>query len=151
MKNTPLSRMRSARAMYEAHSGPNMTPMVDVVMVILIFFMASAVVLGPEWFVATRIPKQDAVAPQSQTPPPRIQLALSREADATIITLQGAGEPRRISLSNVTQALSEAIPADRQSDAVILVQAQPDVPYQDVVRIHAICTQAGYRKVGLGN
>ena len=33
------------------HFGPNMTPMVDVVMVILIFFMASAAFMGDEWFL----------------------------------------------------------------------------------------------------
>ncbi|MFZ4431104.1 MAG: biopolymer transporter ExbD [Phycisphaerales bacterium] len=49
-------RNRSARATHESHYGPNMTPMVDVVMVILIFFMASAAILGPEWFIKSNLP-----------------------------------------------------------------------------------------------
>ncbi|MCP2732564.1 biopolymer transporter ExbD, partial [Limnofasciculus baicalensis] len=51
------SRKRNALAQHDLHYGPNMTPMVDVVMVILVFFMASAVFLGPEWYLKTAIPE----------------------------------------------------------------------------------------------
>jgi len=45
-----------------------MTPMVDVVMVILIFFMASAAFLGAEWFLKAAIPSKRGAArtPQAQ-------------------------------------------------------------------------------------
>ena len=43
-----------------AHVGPNMTPMVDVVMVILIFFMTWMSFVGAEWFLRTALPKQGA-------------------------------------------------------------------------------------------
>ena len=42
-------RRRSALYTWQLQFGPNMTPMVDVVMVILIFFMASATFAGAEW------------------------------------------------------------------------------------------------------
>lgn len=42
-------RRRDARAVRGAQSSPNMAPMVDVTLVILIFFMASAAFVGPEW------------------------------------------------------------------------------------------------------
>ena len=49
-------RKRNAQALYDLHYGPNMTPMVDVVMVILIFFMSFAAFLGNEWFLRGAIP-----------------------------------------------------------------------------------------------
>src|SRR5215813_7077601 len=55
-------RRRNAQALYDQHYGPNMTPMVDVVMVILIFFMASTAFLGPEWFLKTHLPRAGAHA-----------------------------------------------------------------------------------------
>lgn len=146
MKNALPYRNRSARAMYESHVGPNMTPMVDVVMVILIFFMASAVVLGPEWFVPARLPKTDAVAPAAATtPPPRVVLTLTRDGSATVIDANGT----RVQLGQLAGVLS-SLTQSRLDDAIILVQPAADVPYEDVVRVHAACSEAGYRKVGLG-
>lgn len=146
MKNALPYRNRSARAMYESHVGPNMTPMVDVVMVILIFFMASAVVLGPEWFVPARLPKTDAVAPAAATtPPPRVVLTLTRDGSATVIDANGT----RVQLGQLAGVLSN-LTQSRFDDAIILVQPEADVPYEDVVRVHAACSEAGYRKVGLG-
>jgi biopolymer transport protein ExbD len=146
MKNLLLSRRRSARAMYESHAGPNMTPMVDVVMVILIFFMASAVVLGPEWFIATRLPKADSVAPQTRTTPsPRVIVSLTRESNATRLRVNDQPASSQQLLATIA-----SITQDRTADAIILVQPAADVPYEDVVRIHAEISQAGYRKVGLG-
>ncbi|MEZ6319152.1 MAG: biopolymer transporter ExbD [Phycisphaerales bacterium] len=55
-------RERGALAVHELHFGPNMTPMVDVVMVILIFFMASTALLGPEWFIRAHVPGDQAGA-----------------------------------------------------------------------------------------
>ena len=52
--------MTGRRGRGAAHFGPNMTPMVDVVMVILIFFMASAAFVGEEWFLFAAIPVQAA-------------------------------------------------------------------------------------------
>lgn len=46
-----LSRRKTALQTYDGHIGPNMTPDADVVMVILIFFMASASILGPTWLL----------------------------------------------------------------------------------------------------
>jgi biopolymer transport protein ExbD len=120
--------------------------MVDVVMVILIFFMASAVVMGPEWFVPARLPKTDAVAPATATtPPPRVVLTLTREGSATVIDANG----KRLALAQLAASLG-SLTQSRFEDAIILVQPAADVPYEDVVRVHAACSEAGYRKVGLG-
>jgi biopolymer transport protein ExbD len=56
-------RPRGAASRGTLHFGPNMTPMVDIVMVILVFFMASAAFVGPEWFLqAQAVDRQPAPA-----------------------------------------------------------------------------------------
>lgn len=42
-----------------------MTPMVDVVMVILVFFMVSAAFLGPEWLLGSLVPRPVTAAGSS--------------------------------------------------------------------------------------
>ena len=49
-------RRRAALDVWSMNFGPSMTPMVDVVLVILIFFMASASFVGPEWFLRAALP-----------------------------------------------------------------------------------------------
>ena len=59
--------------------GPNMTPMVDVVLVILIFFMAATTIVGQEWFLSADLPEQqrDAdVSAGSLLPTPMLDVEL---------------------------------------------------------------------------
>jgi len=60
--------------------GPNMTPMVDVVLVILIFFMASTAFIGPEWFLRAALPSDQAAdqgGADFSLPPARFEIVLA--------------------------------------------------------------------------
>ncbi len=147
--NTPrhVYRRRNAQALYAMHYGPNMTPMVDVVMVILIFFMASAVVMGPEWFVRTNLPKPDTAStarPGAQ--PLRLAVHMTRENDATQVRFNNDAP---ITLDVALAALRPAM-QDRPADEVVmLIRPDANVPYEDVVRLHAACQELGISRVGL--
>jgi biopolymer transport protein ExbD len=148
MRASPLLRRRTARGDYDARIGLNMTPMVDVVMVILVFFMASASILGPEWLVATRVPKKGGVATATDAQPLRLQVTLTRGADAsTVFAIGDTTFPREAALASLTRAISGRPP----SDVVVLLRPANDVPYEDVVLLHAACQQLGLTKVGLGD
>src|SRR6056297_968705 len=80
--------------------GPNMTPMVDVVLVILIFFMAATTIAGQEWFLRTDLPEQrdDADAAAGfDLPTPMLDLALFVEQGQ--IMVRGLGD-EPVDLSN---------------------------------------------------
>ncbi len=59
-------RRRDASQRASLHFGPNMTPMVDIVMVILVFFMASAAFVGPEWFMAAQAVERRETIPETR-------------------------------------------------------------------------------------
>ncbi|MCC6676623.1 MAG: biopolymer transporter ExbD [Phycisphaerales bacterium] len=143
----PLRR-RNARAVWDLHYGPNMTPMVDVVMVILIFFMASASVLGPEWFLKSALPRAQAapmIDPAKQ--PLRLRIELRKEgASPTVASIDG-GEP--MPLAAVHARLVDRLATADGAEIIILVAPQNSVPYDEVVRLHELCFRAGIRKVGL--
>ncbi|MFO0831514.1 MAG: biopolymer transporter ExbD [Phycisphaerales bacterium] len=140
-------RRRNAQSLYAMHYGPNMTPMVDVVMVILIFFMASAVVLGPEWFVRTNLPKPDTASTQRPgSQPLRLAAHITREGDTTSVQFN---DDAPVSLEVALKALRPAM-QDRPADEVVmLIRPDADVPYEDVVRLHAACQELGITRVGL--
>lgn len=148
---------RDALHQHSLRFGPNMTPMVDVVMVILVFFMASAAFVGPEWFLQALVP---ATAPPlgvgaGERPPPtvqpvRLEIALRREAGGTLA--DGVGLTAA-TLDEVERALREFV-KDMDRGAVaeqveVLIKPEPAVPYRDVVRIHESCQRAGVARVGI--
>lgn len=145
-------RRRSALHSWELHFGPNMTPMVDVVMVILIFFMATATFAGSEWFLRTALPKPGTERPPPEAagdplklPPARFELSLTRAGDRTAATIPGiAGD----TLADLSQRLT-SLAGGAGDDIILVIRAAPDVPYADVVRAHDAAAAAGIARVGL--
>lgn len=144
-------RRMSAAAARELHYGPNMTPMVDVVMVILVFFMASSSVLGPEWFLRSSLPvvrpapasDQPAAGPKKES---RFEFVLRREGNATLVSGEGLdGAP-----FNSLRFRLEQLARDHRSEVLgVLVRPDPGVPYQELVQVHEMCQKLGIVKVGM--
>jgi len=143
-----LSRSRSALASYEAHHGPNMTPMVDVVMVILIFFMASTVVMGPEWFLRSGLPRKGSTVAAQPLPETRITVRLSITPDRqTVVSIDGGPPGTPV---DAASALRLLVPDSLAASSItLLIDAADDVPYDDVVTLHEAAATAGITKVGV--
>jgi biopolymer transport protein ExbD len=143
-------RRRDARTAYDLHHGPNMTPMVDVVMVILIFFMASTVILGTEMLLAAGLEPE---APPATEPDPRF--AIQRPVFEIAITVTDSG-PAVNGLGLASAPISalgpvaRAFAADAGAGSVRMVIV-PDntVPYEAVVRVQDILRDAGLGSIGL--
>jgi biopolymer transport protein ExbD len=131
--------------------------MVDVVMVILVFFMASAAFLGPEWYLKSLVPLRPgegagqtgpAGRDELKLPPVRLEIALrpgpTGGALATGLGLTDA--PLDTLLARLAQ-FAEGTPKDQIE---VLVQPGPGVAYRDVVLVHEGCTKAGIARVGVG-
>jgi biopolymer transport protein ExbD len=142
------ARRFGARSLWDLHFGPNMTPMVDVVMVILVFFMASAAVLGPEWFLRSSLPVvRPAPAPSAEPPrETRLEISLVRQGGVTLVrTADSPDSP----LSELLEVLAAGRARDSAAELSVLLYPDPDVPYQDLVTAHEACQRAGVAKVGM--
>lgn len=144
-------RRRGALDRWELRFGPNMTPMVDVVMVILIFYMAATALIGPEWFLRTALPSVGAGAAATLDDPFALPLArfdvrLSRDATGRTIA-DGLGAA--MSLDQLEAQLGLLGRDAGPSGVLILIAPDDTVPYRDVVRVHDSCTRAGITRVGI--
>jgi biopolymer transport protein ExbD len=149
-------RRRDALAVHDLHFGPNMTPMVDVVMVILIFFMASATFVGSEWFLKTALPKPGPVAPpktetpengELKLPPARFEVTLAVEADGRVTgTCPAFGT---VPVGQLEAKLKELARGTKEDDIILVIRSGPEVPYGEVIRAHDAAAAAGIVKVGL--
>lgn len=154
MSALPL-RDRSARRLRDMHFGPSMTPMVDVVMVILIFFMASMSFIGTEWFLRSalptpapggeRLPAPPAAAPA--LPPARFDITLAPGSDGDTI-VRGTGLAP-VPLAQLESHLRRIFADLHPEDVELVIRAADAVPYGDVIRAHDAALAAGVSRIGL--
>src|SRR4051794_22657744 len=77
------------------HIGPNMTPMVDVVLCILIFFMLGTTFAGSELFLTSTMPAigkegLGADAEKQKLPAVRVNLELKKSGAETVMVFGGS-------------------------------------------------------------
>lgn len=147
-------RRRDALHNYTLHFGPNMTPMVDIVMVILIFFMATAAFMGSEWYLKAAIPFEagrgtSVNKPNDPLAIPLKPLEVMMDADAGGRTVINFLELQRVGVDEFIARISQFPRNQTTSELEVVIKPMPRVPYADVVRVHAACDAAGIYKVGI--
>ena len=116
----------------------NVTPLVDVMLVLLIIFMVSAPLLTTG--VPVELPKTEAGAVPTDIEPVTVSID---QAGAIFIDRDEVGFDAL--LAGVGQAIGEA---DRE-DAPIFVRADGRAPYQAVARVMARLSAGGFTKLTL--
>ena len=113
----------------------NVTPLVDVMLVLLIVFMVTAPLLVPQ-SLGVKLPKTDAV--QSQVDRDQARLTVSPQG-----TLQLDGKP-------VTDKELKSFLAGKASDAKFQLQVEADenLKYGRLAEVMAIAQRAGVTKLG---
>jgi len=142
---------RSALDVWSMNFGPSMTPMVDVVLVILIFFMASASFVGPEWFLRAALPVLGGGDEPDEVffdlPPAEFNVQLTLGDDGlTRVTGFGAQGTTVGSFRSLVFEEMSRLSAD---SVIVLIDPDPNVTYNDVVQVHEACLAAGAERVGI--
>ena len=114
----------------------NMTPLIDVMLVLLVILLLTAPLLGGR--IALRLPRVDATP--GAAAPGALVLDLLRDGR---IVLDGRDVPRR-ELRQRLHALAAATPR-----AELRIRADAAVPYGDVAQVMAAAQAAGLTRVGL--
>lgn len=118
----------------------NMTPMVNVVLCLLIFFLA-----------ATRLYDWDQNEFKVSVPEVETAGPLTAAPDDLNVSVTGPGkvtlEDRPMTLSELTVALKQS--AERYSDQGVLVRGDAKISYQDLADVLSACNRAGIKNVRL--
>ncbi len=136
------------------HTGPNMTPMVDIVMCILIFFMIASS-LVPEFLLASPLlaaPTTTDVRQRVNVPPPPARAEIEIKKDGQDIWVAAFGNVMKMDrpgagANEAILALFESKKAGLSDDVQIIIRPQRLVRYQDVVTIYDFCIKARFRQV----
>ncbi len=125
-----------------ARGGPraeiNVTPLVDVVLVLLIIFMVLTPLLIRELELA--IPRKAEAMPPPAAAEPQVVLRFARDRTVTL-----NDEP--VALGRLGPRLRDLYAARR--DKVLFLDADDDANYGEAVRVMDVCREAGVATIGL--
>lgn len=130
--------MRPRRAVAEI----NVVPYIDVMLVLLVIFMATAPLLMQG--VEVDLPKANSTPVSDSDAEP---LIVSIDADANLYLNLGASDDQALSIETVRQRVATVL--KRNPDKVVMVWGDAAVPYGEVVSLMSELQAAGAPSVGL--
>ena len=130
--------MRSRRAVAEI----NVVPYIDVMLVLLVIFMATAPLLMQG--VDVDLPKSDSSPVSDSDAEP---LIVSIDAQARLYLNLGASDDQALSMETVKQRVATVL--KRNPEKAVMVWGDSAVPYGEVVLLMSELQDAGAPSVGL--
>jgi biopolymer transport protein ExbD len=123
----------------------NVTPFVDVMLVLLIIFMVSA----PLATVSIKVDLPPATPPPPNAPKPKdpVYISILKGGQLTISGKAATTLDRVI--PDVSQALTVFDPTKSVKDQTVLIRADREVLYEDFMEVVNLLQQNGFYKVGL--
>lgn len=138
----------------QLESGPNMTPLVDVVMVILIFLMLAGQFGGAEHFLSSNIPMDSGGpggVPNTVALNEPIEIRIDSPSPDRFIARAGVvnattGEQLTAALTDLRTKLNAA--GKKTSDLQLKIAPGRDVRLEHVVAVHEASIRAEFEKIG---
>jgi biopolymer transport protein TolR len=126
----------NGRRRYRPMAEINVTPLVDVMLVLLIVFMVTAPLITSG--VSVNLPQANAKPVNSDSTPITISVNAQDQ-----IYLQNS----QVQLSNLVATLQQI--SQNNNDQRVFVRGDKDVSYGDMLQVMATITQGGFTKVAL--
>jgi biopolymer transport protein ExbD len=117
-------------------SGINVTPLVDITLVLLIVFMVTATFVSEQGLQVT-LPK---VATQESAPTPAITVAIGKDGQLRLMK-------QDVDLGTLAAQMAKEARLD--ANVKVLVKAHKDLPYETVAKVLDAIKQGGVQKVAL--
>ena len=118
----------------------NVTPLVDVMLVLLIIFMVTAPILS--YPIQVDLPQRSPNKPQNpKEPPPDINLRIDASG-----TVYWNNTP--VPIDSLQRQMVEAVQADPTNQPMLKIDANDDSQYETLARVLAAAKNAQMQKIG---
>ena len=125
------------RSEYEENFSLDLTPLIDVVFLLLIFFMVSTVFIDFKRQMDISLPSSKSSAPSEVLEPVKVELTVDRQ-----IFLNG----EKINLKEFESALSRILPSKKKS---AIIRADKNLPYGNVIKVMGMLQSAKILDIGV--
>jgi biopolymer transport protein TolR len=130
------SRGRGRRTINEI----NMVPFIDVMLVLLIIFMVTAPMITPSMVDLPSVGKA------SKPPDKVVQVVIQKDES---IELVSDGNTRPQSLGSIAGAVKTLLANSDSANSAVVISADRNVKYENVVKVMDTLQRAGVQRVGL--
>lgn len=117
----------------------NLTPMLDIVFNLIIFFMVGSRFTDLENNIDLKVPEVNSTAPLSEAPEKRV---INVFRDGRIVL-----DRQDVSLSELVAQLSSA--HSQYAELGVIVRGDAEGPFQNVASVLTACRQAGVQDMGI--
>jgi biopolymer transport protein ExbD len=135
-----------------------MTPLVDVVMVILIFLMLTGTFAGTEWYLVSDLPMRESGGGNVQPPPggfPEVQLVeirvdqnATRDGFVARVGQIQTGDPKILS-AGLQRLRAQYAKADPTLEKIqVIISPASAVKYEHIVEVYQAAMDASFKKIG---
>jgi biopolymer transport protein ExbD len=124
-----------------------MTPMIDVVFLLLIFFVCASVGQTADALLPTELAAGGVAAELPPIEPQQIErlwMKLLRQGDRTVAELNGTVHPN---LDDVSAVLTGLQDAGVTGEIAVVLDVGPEVPMGDAIRVYDECLSAGFSTI----
>ncbi len=117
----------------------NLTPMIDIVFLLIIFFMLGTKFTELERNIGLRVPEVAKAGALTRAPQRRV-VEVRRDGSVAL-------DQERVTLAQLRARLADA--RRQYEDLAVLVRGDKKVEYQGVATVLSVCKQAGIRNLGI--
>lgn len=139
-------------------SGPNMTPLVDVVMVLLIFLMMTGTFAGAEWYLVSNLPLRETAGGSVQPPPGgfptdepleiRVDQNATRDGYIARVGQIQTGN-QEVLAAGLSRMRDQFARAGKGPDSIqIIISPSRSVKYEHLVEVYQAAMTAEFKKIG---
>ena len=118
----------------------NMVPFIDVMLVLLIIFMVTAPLIAPSVI--------DLPSAGKASRPPDVKMEIIIGKDESL-DLKVADKTVRLPLDAIIATVTQAQAGQQPGSSAVIISADKNVRYENVVKVMSSLQQAGVQRVGL--
>jgi biopolymer transport protein ExbD len=127
---------------YGQNSEMNVTPFVDVMLVLLIIFMVAAPLATVNIKVDLPPPTDQPAEVKKET-----NIFISIQEDSKIYVGDGVAEDKEVPLADLPKAMDDIAKGNKETR--VFIRADQEVIYNDVMQMMNLVKRTGYEKVGI--
>ncbi|MBX5484941.1 MAG: biopolymer transporter ExbD [Myxococcaceae bacterium] len=140
-----MRRKFTVKPVGSPNSDINVTPLVDVVLVLLIIFMVVTPLLEKD--IEVRVPQTEEVETTSEVPPDQLVISIDKAGQISISTSVGLSE--RVPLEQYEQKIRDIMSTRKPDDKVAFFQVDDGANYGTFVNVLDRSKLAGVQILGM--